>query len=182
MATICQLPHPIAVAVTGIAGSGKTTLGRAIAGALGAPLLDLDSLTNPLLDHLAEAFGGHWLESAHAAQIRAGRYAVMRDTAADVLRSAGSVVMVAPFTAELQGGAEWAALTEALAPATVHVVHLDGDAELFAARRAQRGAVRDAHRPDDARMCVVVDNIRVDARLSTERQLDRVLGVLRSES
>ncbi|WP_350353335.1 AAA family ATPase [Microbacterium sp. A8/3-1] len=182
MTTICQLSNPIAIAVTGIAGSGKTTLGRAIAVALRAPLLDLDSLTNPLLDHLEGALGGHWLGGAYAAQVRAGRYAVMRETAKDALRGAGAVVMVAPFTAELQGGAGWAALTQALAPAEIRVVHIDGDPELFAARRAQRGAARDAHRPEDAAPRIGVDVIRVDARLSTDRQLDCVLAVLQSES
>ena len=40
------------VAVAGVAGSGKSTLGRALAVGLGLPLLDLDAVTNPLLDRL----------------------------------------------------------------------------------------------------------------------------------
>jgi sugar-phosphatase len=58
-------------------------------------------------------------------------------------------VLVAPFTAELAGGAAWDQLVAAVAPAEIRVVHLDGDPALLAARRATRGAPRDAHRPDD---------------------------------
>ncbi|MFX6759512.1 shikimate kinase, partial [Acinetobacter baumannii] len=59
------------IVVAGVAGSGKTTLGRALATRLGAPLVDLDSVTSPLLDALPdEALGGHWLASPHAARIR----------------------------------------------------------------------------------------------------------------
>ena len=96
------------VAVAGVAGSGKSTLGRALATALGLPLLDLDAVTNPLLDRLVgQVLPTHWLAAPHGELIREGRYAALRAVAGDVVATAGGAVLVAPFTAELAGGAAW---------------------------------------------------------------------------
>ena len=179
MPTPCQMSESIAVVVAGTAGSGKSTLGRALASALRAPLVDLDSVTTLLLDALpADVLGGHWLTSPHAAAIRAGRYAALRATAADALSTAGRVVVVAPFTAELAGGAEWQQLRDALAPAEPHVVHVDGDPAVLASRRSSRGASRDAYRPDTAPVLPAIPVTAVDAELSTAQQLARVLPAL----
>lgn len=179
MPSSCQIPEPLAVIVAGTAGSGKSTLGRAIAERLRAPLVDLDSVTTPLLDALPdETLGGHWLTSPQASVIRAGRYAAVRATAADALSTAGRVVVVAPFTAELAGGDEWQALRAALSPTEPHVVHVDGDPAVLASRRSSRGAARDAHRPDTAPVAPSIPVISVDAELSTAQQLARVLPAL----
>ena len=172
----CQVQQPFALAVAGAAGSGKTTLGRALARLLGAPMLDLDTLTNPLLDALGDdVFGGHWLSSAHAGAVRQGRYAALAATAAEVIETTGRVVLVAPFTRELAGGDEWHALVARVAPADVRVVHLVGDDALFAARRAARGQVRDVHRPSTVPTQVGVPVVAVDARLSPKRQVRQVV-------
>ncbi len=179
MPSPCQMPDPLAVVVAGPAGSGKSTLGRALARTLRAPLVDLDSVTTALLDALPlDALGGHWLTSPHAGLIRDGRYAALRATAADALSTAGRVVVVAPFTAELSGGEEWRALVAALAPAEPHVVLVDGDPAVLASRRSARGAPRDTHRPDTAPVAPRVPAITVDAELSTAQQLARVLPAL----
>lgn len=179
MPSPCQIPDSLAVVVAGPAGSGKSTLGRAIAAELGAALVDLDSVTTPLLDALpADALGGHWLTSPFAAEIRAGRYAALRATAADVLSTAGRVVVVAPFTAELTGGDEWQALRDAFFPTEPVVVHVDGDPSVLAARRADRAAARDAHRPDTPAVAPAIEVLGVDAELSTTQQLARVLPAL----
>lgn len=179
MSSTCQMPRPIALAVAGPAGSGKSTLGRALATALHAPLVDLDSVTSPLLEALDESvFDGHWLTSPHARAIRDGRYAALRAVAADAVATAGAVVLVAPFTSELAGGHDFDRLQAAVAPLPLRVVHLDGEPELFAARRAGRGADRDAHRPDVPPTAPVVPVLRIDAELSTEQQLARLLADL----
>lgn len=164
------------VAVAGVAGSGKSTLGRELAVRLRAPLIDLDAVTNPLLEALpADALGGHWLSSPHASAIRDGRYAALRAVAADAVATAGAAVLVAPFTAELKGGAAFDLLAAAVAPARLLIVHLAGDENLLASRRAQRGEDRDAHRTDVGSAEALVPVIAVDAELSTAQQMARVL-------
>lgn len=181
MTTICQPRPPIALVVAGIAGSGKSTLGAALARALRAPLLDLDSLTNPLLDRLDGVLDEHWLSGAFGARIREGRYAALRRTAIDVLDSVGVVVLVAPFTAELRGGDEWERLRGELAPAVVQVIHLVGDPAVFEARRELRGEPRDVHRPPGSEESAIgVPVIGVDAELPTEQQLAALLPELRA--
>ena len=176
----CQSRSAVVVAVAGVAGSGKSTLGRALATALGAPLLDLDSLTNPLLDRLpAAALGGHWLASPHRAAIRDGRYAALRAVTRDTVDTAGRAVLVAPFTAELRGGEPWDLLCQAVGSADLLMVHIDGDAELFAARRAGRREERDRHRtPEPPAPPPAVPVITVDGELGADRQLRRVLAAL----
>ena len=172
----CQVQQPLVIAVAGVAGSGKSTLGRALARLLRVPMLDLDTLTNPLLDRLGDdVFAGHWLSSVHAGAVRQGRYAALAATAAEVLQTTAGVVLVAPFTRELAGGEEWQALLAGVAPVPVSVVHLVGDSALFAARRAARGQVRDLHRPSTTVPTeVAVPALPVDARLTPGRQLRQV--------
>lgn len=167
--------------VAGAAGSGKTTLGRELARRFRIPLLDLDTLTNPLLDQLdSVSVGPHWNSPGpHSEQIRAGRYAVLLAAATDLVDIGQRPVLVAPFTRELTGGAEWEHLIAQLAPAATSVVHVDGSPELLARRRADRGAERDAHRPSDTPAEKPrVPHLRVDAELSTEQQVELVAGTL----
>jgi sugar-phosphatase len=174
--TECQSARHAVVAVAGVAGSGKSTLGRALATALEAPLLDLDSLTNPLLDALP--LDRHWLTGPHRDAVRDGRYAALRAVANDTVATAGRAVLVAPFTAELRGGEEWKLLSEA-AGRGLRMVHIGEDAELFAARRAARGEERDRHRtPQPPAPAPAVPVLAVDAELTTEQQVLRVLAAL----
>lgn len=179
MTETCQPSESFAVAVAGTAGSGKSTLGRALATKLRVPLVDLDAVTTPLLDAVAaDLLEEHWLAGPHAPSIRRGRYAALRAVAADALTTAGGVVVVAPFTRELEGGEEWALLQAALAPAVLRVAHLDGDAELFTARRAERGESRDLHRTEVPARTPAIPVLRIDAELSTAQQLARLCTAL----
>lgn len=164
-------------AVAGPAGSGKTTLGRALARHVGAALVDLDSVTNPLLDGLADvvAPGGHWNEERLRAQVRPARYAALRAVAADQVAAGLDVVLVAPFTAELRGGPEWTLLTEAVVPDSPRVVWLQADETLLRQRVAQRRETRDAVRtPADMGPPAVPHRV-VDAAAPTSAQLARLL-------
>jgi mannitol-1-/sugar-/sorbitol-6-phosphatase len=169
------------IAVAGVAGSGKTTLGRALARQLRLPILDLDSLTNPLLDRLADSNGGrHWLVDSDQ-RVRDGRYAALRATAADLVAIGSGVVLVAPFTAELKGGEEWDLLCGAVAPAPVEVVYLSGPAELIRERRRARGEARDAfrsHGADGPNVTPAVPHVAVDATLTTAQQAFRAARAL----
>ena len=170
------------IAVAGVAGSGKTTLGRALARHFGLPILDLDTLTNPLLDCLADAGddGRHWLVDSDR-KLRAGRYAALRAAAADLVAIGSGAVLVAPFTAELTGGDDWDRLCRAVAPARVEVLYLSGPATLMHERRKARGEVRDAFRSsgaDGADVSPAVPHVVVDATLTTAQQLFRAARAL----
>jgi len=59
------------------------------------------------------------------------------------------------------------------------MVRIDGDAELFAARRAARSAERDRHRIlESPAPPPAVPVITIDAELTTEEQLRRVLAAV----
>ncbi|GAA4387083.1 AAA family ATPase [Tsukamurella soli] len=166
--------------VTGAAGSGKSTLGRALARALRAPLIDLDSMTNPLLDELGPALGSeHWNSPGPMSErIRRGRYASLRAAASDLVSVGQRPVLVAPFTRELAGGDEWAALMGSVWPREVRVVYLTGPATVFEQRRRQRGAERDRHRvaatsPDRR---PAIPHLELDATTGTDELVDLVLA------
>jgi sugar-phosphatase len=169
------------IVVAGAAGSGKSTLGLSLARSLGAALLDLDTLTNPLLELLGDDLsqGAHWNDPALRPVIRPARYAVLRAAVADQRAAGADAVLVAPFTAELQGDEEWRLLAEAAGGAP-YVVWLSASPELLASRRRGRGAARDVHVVDPAPdASPQVPHLRVDASLPTEQQLAEVRRALR---
>ncbi|MCS5720083.1 HAD-IA family hydrolase [Herbiconiux sp. CPCC 205763] len=168
------------VIVAGAAGSGKSTLGRELARSLGAALLDLDSLTNPLLEGLGSELAGdaHWNDARLRSVVRPARYAALRAMVADQVLVGGSAVLVAPFTAELLGGIEWQHLVGA-AGTPPRVVWMRASPELLAERRRIRSAERDAHVVDPpADHAPLVPHLSVDASLPTAEQLADVLGQL----
>jgi len=153
------------VVVAGPAGAGKSTLGRALAAQMHAALLDLDDLTNPILDALWSG-AGHWNDPEHRALVRPARYAVLRAAAAAQVATGVDVVLVAPFTAELAGGDEWAALTAAVGPAEPFVVWIDAPAEVLAARVQERADVRDSWTEARPAAVPAIPHLRVDGRRS----------------
>jgi len=168
--------QPEVVLIAGAAGSGKSILGEALARAGSAVLLDLDTLTNPLLEALADAnvFGDrHWNDPLLRSIVRPARYAALRNA---ISAQSGRVVAVAPWSAELAGGTEWAALSAALG-GSPHVIWLRADPQLLASRRARRALDRDAH-VVDAAAAPVVPHLELDATLPTSDQVAELRGAL----
>jgi sugar-phosphatase len=154
------------VVVAGPAGAGKSTLGRALAAQMHAALLDLDDLTNSILDAVWSG-AGHWNDPEHRALVRPARYAVLRAAAAAQVAIGVDVVLVAPFTAELVGGDEWEALTAAVAPANPFVVWIDAPANVLAARVRKRADARDSGTESRPAAVPAIPHLRVDGRRST---------------
>ena len=165
--------------MAGAAGAGKSTLGRALARELRAVLLDLDTVTNAVLDGAAAPLleGRHWNDPDLRDTVRPARYRALREVAVDQRDSGLPVILVAPFTSELQGGAEWDALCAAV-DAQPLVVWIAAEPALLTARRAERAADRDAHALPASVDAPAVPHVRVDASLSTAQQVTRVLRAL----
>jgi sugar-phosphatase len=165
----------VIIVVAGPAGSGKSTLGIQLARSLRLPCLDLDTMTNPVLEGIAASLQMHWNDARLRDVVRPARYRALRNTLADQVAAGMGAVVVAPFTAELRGGPEWDELVAAAAGAPF-VVWVHAAPELLAERRAARGADRDAHIVDGSADTVpAVAHLRVDAALPTAQQLDQVL-------
>ena len=161
------------IVVAGPAASGKSTLGLALARELSLPILDLDTLTNALLEGLSGSLldGHHWNDPALRGVIRPARYAAMRSTLAEQVEVGSGAVLVAPFTAELQGGDEWKLLVAAAGETPV-VIWLSTSPAVFAARRARRAADRDSHIVDPpAGATPQIHHVLVDASLATTQQV-----------
>lgn len=131
--------------VAGPAGSGKSTLGRALAQVTGSVLLDQDIATNPLMAQLAGLVGaGDDLDHAGLrGPVRRARYQCLTDIAVDNRRIGNDVVMIAPFTAECSDPLAWAELTRQLHPSVVHLIWVTVPADVALARRRQRNLARD---------------------------------------
>jgi len=167
---------PPVVVVAGPAGAGKSTLGRELARRTGGVLLDLDTLTNPLLDRLEVGSPGHWNDPSMRELMSPARYAVLLAMAREQTDLGLDLVLVAPFTAELAGGPEWDQLCAAVTPAEPRVVWLQVSPDLQEARKRERADPRDAWSVPSTPAAPVVSHVAVDATLPTDAQVDLVLG------
>lgn len=145
-------PQRLALAITGAPGSGKSSTGRELAALMGAALLDLDTLTNPMVDVVMDALGGQGYDDARVAPLmRRARYECLIGAAEDSLRAGTSVVMVAPFTAERSDLQAWSTLSGRLEAAggQPQLVWVQIGPEELAHRLTLRQASRDRSKLDD---------------------------------
>ncbi len=145
-------PGPVAAVLTGPAGVGKTTVARALARALGAALLDLDTATAPLVEVVARGLGTDDLDDARLAEAtRAARYETLTALAEDSLACGTPVVLVAPFTAERTTADRWAAVQQRLrrAGGEPTLVWVHASREVLRERLMGRAAARDASKLAD---------------------------------
>ncbi len=143
---------PLALVVlAGAAGTGKTTLGRALARRLAGALLDLDTVTGPLTEALLECAGGDPLgyDTPFAREVARGlRYRTLTATALDVVGCGTTAVAAAPWTRELRDRGWYQGLAGRAGGlgARFAVVHLRCDDRVRRDRLAARGLARDRGR------------------------------------
>jgi sugar-phosphatase len=173
-------PPRVLILVAGTAGSGKTTLGRTVAAHLGVPIVDLDTVTCSLLDALWRAglLADHWNGGSHRDLIREARYATLRDVISELFAVVDTVVAVAPFSAEVDGGESWHRLLATVPDGEVLLIWLAADETALRLRRQQRGEERDEHRPETQAPIPTVPHLRIDAALAPGAQLARVQQML----
>jgi len=138
--------------MTGAPASGKSTTAYELAAKMGAAVLDLDSITNPMLDVVCELIGAADYSDARVAELtRDARYECLVNVARDCLSAGVPVVMIAPFTSERESPAAWAALESRLTDAggRASLVWIRVGPELLAQRMTARGAPRDSQKLAD---------------------------------
>ena len=183
-----------AIVVCGVPASGKTSFARDLARRLRWPLLDLDTLTNPLFEYA----GGEFLvdvptaNAAVRASVNDIRYGCLFDTAAENLALGVKVIMVAPFTSERTFPEAWARLVDRLAVPEnrVHLAWLDTPPSAVVQRMQQRGAARDLEKAREAHRFLTPDvtrppgvpHLRVDGLLAPRAQVDEFLDRFRSRT
>lgn len=175
--------------MTGAPASGKSTTAAELARVTGAALLDLDSMTNPMVDVIAQAIGASdFGDPRVASQTRGARYECLLRVACDCLRSGVSVILIAPFTSEREDLGAWerleARLSEAGGEARLVWIRLRPD--LILERLVQRRASRDVVKMSDPTSYLASLNLEaplvphheVDGALTAHEQAERVAAAL----
>lgn len=148
--------------VGGPPGSGKTTVGSLVARSAGAALVDLDSVTTPLVEAVAELIGEPAdLDAPPFVALRDARYACLATVVADCLGSGVDVVAVAPFTREASAGT-WSAWGARAGAASVTTCWLSVGEEVRADRVRARGLARDLAKSRATARPAAVDPVGVD--------------------
>jgi predicted kinase len=178
-----------ALVVTGPPASGKSTLAGALARHLGAVLLDLDVVTQPLTAVVAELLGTDNLDSAELTDAtRHARYETLLAIASDNLAVGRPVVLVAPFTDERRRPVAWQRLADRLTDAGGHavLVWLRLSSEQLLVRMRERAAARDQAKLADMHRYLAwvdlqppaVEHLAVDASDDLATQAHRILAGL----
>src|SRR4051812_44648377 len=108
-------PRLPAVLLAGWPGSGKSTVGQALARRLRATLVDQDAVTGPLVAVVADLVGVHDLDDERlAGPTRQPRYQTIVHVAEENLRIGNPVVLVAPFSLERRDLHTWESLERRL--------------------------------------------------------------------
>ena len=143
--SVSEMTGPPVVCCAGPAGSGKSSVGAALATRLGWAVVDQDSATNPLMEQVAAAAGVPFDLDAPRLRgpVRDARYACVTAVARDNARLGVSTILVAPFTAELNDRAAFDRLREAVEPGRAHLVLVDTPESVRRARSALRATARD---------------------------------------
>ena len=129
--------------IAGAAGSGKTTFGRALSARLGMALIDLDEVTLGVVN----AFRVRHPEMDEAAAltaVRDDRYLELQRAVVRVITAGSSVIVTAPFTAEIASVERWRSWIAPFGDVPVRLLWIAVTPEERLRRMRVRGASRDA--------------------------------------
>lgn len=91
---------PVLLVITGLPGSGKTSLGERLAEAYRLPYFDYDLICQPFLKGIEKRCGRQGSYAEFCARWRGESYAALMDPALDNLRLGLSIIISGPFTRE----------------------------------------------------------------------------------
>ncbi|WP_454294344.1 AAA family ATPase [Salana multivorans] len=181
--------RPWALVVTGPPGAGKSTTAAAVARRLGAGILDLDSMTNPLVETVAVALGVTDFGDPRFAELtRDARYECLLRTAQDCLGAGVPVLLVAPFTRETRDEHRWRELASRLhgAGGEPVLVWVGITPDVLIERIRGRGVARDTEKLTDVSRYVAgldltpppVPHVELDGRRTPQEQTEALLAAL----
>ena len=146
-----RTPGRTLVCVGGAPGAGKTTVGALVAEVGGLCLVDLDSVTTPLVEAFAAALGlVADLDAPRFAALRDARYACLAAVAADNLRAGRGRRRRRPLHGRGADAVAWRERGIAWGAARVVLCWLDVDPEEAARRGRRAGLPRDLAKAADA--------------------------------
>ena len=129
--------------ISGAAGSGKTTFGRALSARLGMPLIDLDEATLGVV-HAFRVRHPEMDEANALTAVRHDRYLELQRETARVIASGSSAIVTAPFTAEIASEERWRSWIAPFGDVPVRLLWIAVTPEERLRRMRVRGASRDA--------------------------------------
>lgn len=168
------------IAVSGPAGSGKTTLANELAAKLLKPHVDLDDVTKSML-HAARIENATISEADLLSKLRVERYQQLALSTRSALIAHGTCITSAPFTTHLQQSLVWLNwLGEVAIPFHPTMVWLDLDPQVRLERLQKRASIRDATLLATAEILSladtpIIEHIVVDAGAPLSIQVDQVL-------
>lgn len=169
------------LAVSGAAGTGKTTLATAWAEEIGAAVVDLDEVAADVVEEGLRVAPG-LSEVVLNAELRSERYGALYAEVAR-LRQRSAVVAVAPFTWEIGSQEAWADFVAAIGGEPVTLVWMHVDPQIRRKRIERRGASRDHGRTESLQTVTppVVPALHVDAGSPVTGLLDELRSRLGNE-
>ncbi|MBM0274809.1 helix-turn-helix domain-containing protein [Micromonospora tarensis] len=140
---------PALVLIGGYAGSGKTELGRMLAGITGWTLLDKDQITRPLVEDLLSAMDrdpNDRHSEAYLRRVRPVEYRCVLNAAFAQLDAGGSCIVSAPFLHELPNPGWLQRLTKRCSTRGIGIlsVWVDADVDSMYEYLVRRDAARDS--------------------------------------
>jgi predicted kinase len=140
--------NPVLILIGGYAGSGKSELGRLLAGMTGWPLLDKDLITRPLVEHLLSALGNDPNDrhsDTYLQHVRPVEYRCLLNAAFAQLDAGTSSILTAPFLQEMPDPGWLRRLAARCASRDIDVVPVwvDTDAQSMYDYLVERDAARD---------------------------------------
>ncbi len=140
------------IIITGCAGSGKTTIGKALSKRLNYAYIDKDTVTREYTDFILTQFGsgaGDRESDFYRKQILPIEYRITFKLCKEILENGSDVVLTIPFIDQIKNWSEWMAIKdEAMIGDNINIkfIWIKHDIDTEKSNILKRNAVRDTYK------------------------------------